>query len=74
MRARSSARRFAIRLNCASGGSSERRGHGRPRRSSGRLARLAGVEPMDVSWRLATTRTFDNSIGQLELDGRGAPP
>jgi len=37
-----------------------------------RLARLAGVEPMDVTWKLAATRTFDNSIGQLELDGRGA--
>ena len=37
-----------------------------------RLARLAGVEPMEVSWKLATDRMFDNSIGQLELDGRGA--
>ena len=37
-----------------------------------RLARLAGVEPMDVTWKLAANRTFDNSIGQLELDGRGA--
>ena len=37
-----------------------------------RLARLAGVEPMDVTWKTAANRTFDNSIGQLELDGRGA--
>lgn len=37
-----------------------------------RLARLAGVEPLDVSWELSTGRTFDNSIGQLELDQRGA--
>ena len=37
-----------------------------------RLARLAGVEPMDVTWKIAANRTFDNSIGQLELDGRGA--
>ncbi len=33
-----------------------------------RLARLARVDPIDVSWRLSTPRTFENSIGQLELD------
>ena len=38
----------------------------------GRLARLAGVEPVDVSWRLSTPGTFENSIGQLELDVRRA--
>jgi PhoD-like phosphatase len=37
-----------------------------------RLARLAGVEPVDVSWKLATPRSFQNSIGQLELEGRAA--
>ena len=37
-----------------------------------RLARLAGVEPTDVSWKLATPRSFENSIGQLELEGRTA--
>jgi hypothetical protein len=37
-----------------------------------RLARLAGVEPIDVAWKLSTPRTFDNSIGQLELDSRSA--
>ena len=37
-----------------------------------RLARLAGVEPVDVSWRLSTPGTFENSIGQLELDVRRA--
>ena len=34
-----------------------------------RMARLAGVEPVEVSWKLATPRTFENSIGQLELAG-----
>jgi hypothetical protein len=33
-----------------------------------RLARLAGVESIDVSWKLSTPRTFENSIGQLELE------
>jgi hypothetical protein len=37
-----------------------------------RLARLAGVEPVGVSWKLTTPRTFENSIGQLELNGSGA--
>jgi PhoD-like phosphatase len=37
-----------------------------------RLARLAGVEPVGVSWKLSTPRTFENSIGQLELDGGDA--
>ena len=37
-----------------------------------RLARLAGVETTGVSWQLSTSRTFENSIGQLELDGRDA--
>ena len=37
-----------------------------------RLARLAGVAPVDVSWRLSTPGTFENSIGQLELDVRRA--
>jgi hypothetical protein len=39
----------------------------------GRLARLAGVKPPpDVSWKLMAPRTFENSLGQLELDARGA--
>lgn len=37
-----------------------------------RLARLAGVEPIEVSWELSRPRTFENSIGQLELDVRRA--
>jgi hypothetical protein len=37
-----------------------------------RLARLAGVEPAGVSWKLSTPRTFENSIGQLELNGSDA--
>jgi PhoD-like phosphatase len=37
-----------------------------------RLARLAGVEPVGASWKLSTPRTFENSIGQLELDADGA--
>jgi hypothetical protein len=37
-----------------------------------RLARLAGVEPVGVSWKLTTPRTFENSIGQLELNGSDA--
>jgi hypothetical protein len=37
-----------------------------------RLAGLAGVESVDVSWKLSTPRTFDNSIGQLELGPRRA--
>jgi hypothetical protein len=37
-----------------------------------RMARLAGVEPTGASWELASAQTFDNVIGQLELDGRGA--
>lgn len=37
-----------------------------------RLARLAGVEPVSVSWKVSTPRTFENSIGQLELEGSDA--
>jgi hypothetical protein len=37
-----------------------------------RLARLAGVESTEVSWKLSTPRTFENSIGQLELDASRA--
>jgi PhoD-like phosphatase len=37
-----------------------------------RLARLAGVQSVDVSWKLSTPRTFENSIGQLELEPRRA--
>jgi PhoD-like phosphatase len=37
-----------------------------------RLARLCGVEPTPASWALSTTRTFENSIGQLELDSASA--
>jgi PhoD-like phosphatase len=35
-----------------------------------RLARLCGVTSAGASWELTTERTFDNSIGELELDGR----
>ncbi|HET7514429.1 MAG TPA: alkaline phosphatase D family protein, partial [Gaiella sp.] len=34
-----------------------------------RLARLCGVESAGASWALTRERTFDNSIGELELDG-----
>jgi hypothetical protein len=34
-----------------------------------RLARLCGVESAGASWELTRERTFDNSIGELELDG-----
>jgi len=38
-----------------------------------RLARLAGVEPTNATWKLSTPRTFENSIGQLDLaDARAA--
>jgi PhoD-like phosphatase len=37
-----------------------------------RLARLAGVEPIEVSWKLSSPRTFENSVGQLDLDVRRA--
>jgi hypothetical protein len=37
-----------------------------------RVARLAGVEPVEVSWKLAKPRAFENSVGQLELEGRSA--
>jgi hypothetical protein len=37
-----------------------------------RLARLAGVPKPSVSWRLLRESTFENSIGELELEGRSA--
>jgi hypothetical protein len=36
------------------------------------LARLAGVRPPSLDWRLVRGPTFDNSIGELELAGRSA--
>src|SRR6185437_16182814 len=36
------------------------------------LARLAGVPPPSAEWRLVRRPTFDNSIGELELDNRKA--
>jgi hypothetical protein len=35
-----------------------------------RLARLCGVTSTGASWELTTKRTYDNSIGELDLDGR----
>jgi PhoD-like phosphatase len=35
-----------------------------------RLARLSGVRSTGASWKLTTERTFDNAIGELELEGR----
>ena len=35
-----------------------------------RLARLCGVTNTGASWELTTKRTYDNSIGELDLDGR----
>ena len=36
------------------------------------LARLAGVPAPSARWRFLRERTFENSIGELELDGRSA--
>ena len=36
------------------------------------LARLAGVPPPSAEWSFLRRPTFDNSIGELELDGRRA--
>jgi hypothetical protein len=36
------------------------------------LARLAGVPPPSADWNFVRRPTFDNSIGELELDGRRA--
>jgi PhoD-like phosphatase len=36
------------------------------------LARRAGVSPSRADWRLIRRPSFHNSIGELELDGRGA--
>ena len=36
------------------------------------LARLADVPPPSVDWSFLRRPTFDNSIGELELDGRAA--
>ena len=36
------------------------------------LARLAGVPPPSVAWGFVRRPTFDNSIAELELDGRAA--
>ena len=36
------------------------------------LARLAGVPPPSAEWSFVRPPTFDNSIGELELDGRSA--
>jgi hypothetical protein len=36
------------------------------------LARLAGVPSPSAEWKFVRRPTFDNSIGVLELDGRGA--
>ena len=37
-----------------------------------RLARLAGVETPAARWELVRNPTFENSIGELELDRRSA--
>ena len=34
-----------------------------------RLARACGVPPPSVSWSYVASRTYENSIGELELDG-----
>jgi hypothetical protein len=36
------------------------------------LGRLAGVDPPSVSWEIRPTRTFENTIGELELERRSA--
>jgi PhoD-like phosphatase len=36
------------------------------------LARASGVQPQSAAWALSAPRTFDNSIGVLELDDRRA--
>ena len=43
------------------------------RRSAARLlplARACGVPPSSATWRYVAPRTYENSIGELELDGR----
>lgn len=37
-----------------------------------RLARLAGVEPIEAAWRVVHRPTFHNVIGELELEGADA--
>lgn len=47
--------------------------HRRPAATLARwLARTAGVEEPRMRWRLMAPATFDNHVGTLELDGRGA--
>jgi hypothetical protein len=36
------------------------------------LARRSGVAPVHASWRLLNGPTFDNAIGELELNERAA--
>jgi hypothetical protein len=36
------------------------------------LGRLAGVEPPWAGWEIRPTRTFENTLGELELDRRSA--
>ena len=36
------------------------------------LGRLAGVDPPWASWKIHPTRTFENTLGELELDHRSA--
>ena len=36
------------------------------------LGRLAGVDPPWASWEIRPTRTFENTLGELELDRRSA--
>ena len=36
------------------------------------LGRLAGVDPPWARWEIRPTRTFDNTLGELELDRRSA--
>ena len=38
----------------------------------GALARLAGVPALSASWRPLRPGTFENSVGELFLDGRAA--
>ena len=37
-----------------------------------RLAGWAGVRPLDVAWTFSLGRSYDNSIGELVLDGPAA--
>ena len=68
----SSAPRSATRCRRRSAGSSGPPALALGERIFGALARLAGVPPPSASWRPLRAGTFENSLGELFLDGRAA--